>query len=244
MNVELFDKAVDFIASRDDNQLDLSEWQRGKRGKIATHSSQATCGTIACAGGWLALNPEFEALGLQPGFTGAPRFGSLDGELSGYGALAKLFELTYRVATNLFYFRQYEDIELFGGEACNLMTDRQLWLSRARVVRAEYGPALEAPKPKAPSKKYRNKPVEVEAFTFEDVLAEGRKNSTYSVNGVPWSFAFKGYPVTHERDDCYLIRMGKKTSVLDENQILVLSLGDAFVCSREDFAEAYERIME
>lgn len=237
MNVELFDKAVDFIASRDDQQLDLSDWQRGK---IAVHSLQVTCGTIACAGGWLALNPEFEALGLQPGLTGSPYLGTL----VGYGALAKLFELPYRVATNLFYFRQYEDMELFGGEACNLMTDRQLWLSRARVVRAAYGPALEAPKPKAPSKKYRNKPVEVEAFTFEDVLAEGRKNSTYSVNGVPWSFAFKGYPVTHERDDCYLIRMGKKTSVLDENQILVLSLGDAFVCSREDFAEAYERIME
>jgi len=237
MNFELFDKAVDFIASRDDQKLDLSNWQRGK---IATRSWQVTCGTIACAGGWLALNPEFEALGVHPGVTGAPYLGNF----CGYAALANLFELPYSVTTNLFYFRRYEDIELFGEDACNRMTDRQLWLSRARRVRAEYGPALEAPKPKTPSKKYRNKPVEVEAFTFEDVLAEGRKNSTYSVNGVPWSFAFKGYPVTHERDDCYLIRMGKKTSVLDENQILVLSLGDAFVCSKEDFAEAYERITE
>ncbi len=141
MNVELFDKAVDFISSLDDQQLDLEDWQRVNYGrKVATSSKDVVCGTIACAAGWLALNPEFEAYGLSTGLMGTPRLGDRNAgyraEYSvGYRAMSELLDLPLRIAMNLFYFRNDKDRALFGVDLKHL-TDRQLWLSRARLVRS------------------------------------------------------------------------------------------------------------
>lgn len=33
-----------------------------------------TCGTVACGGGWVALMPDFQAMGISPGASGEPVF--------------------------------------------------------------------------------------------------------------------------------------------------------------------------
>lgn len=46
---------------------ELNDWQKGRV------RQKPTCGTIACAGGWMALMPEFQAMGIRPDpHSGAP----------------------------------------------------------------------------------------------------------------------------------------------------------------------------
>lgn len=54
----------------------LMFWQRTEGGD-ALADEKATCGTIACAGGWMALMPEFQAMGVYPSLCGAPRYRGL-----------------------------------------------------------------------------------------------------------------------------------------------------------------------
>lgn len=45
--------------------------------------------------------------------------------------------------------------------------------------------------------------------SFEQLVQHGLLQPNANiVGGVPWSFDFHGLPVTHERDDCYLIPFG------------------------------------
>src|SRR5688572_10568559 len=62
-------------------------------------------------------------------------------------------------------------------------------------------PFATAPTPR----KYRKKPVIVEAITFEELVDYGKASGANIVNGMPWSFEYKGQPITHENDDCYII---------------------------------------
>jgi hypothetical protein len=227
MNIELFDKGVEFIASRNDKQLNLGNWQSSY---IALSSEYVNCGTIACAAGWLALNPEFEALGVRASRFGAPRF---DGFV-GYDAMAKLFGISQDDARTLFHFRAFEDKEVFGDLAEEHMTDRQLWLSRARLIRAKYAETV--------SRKFRRKPDEVEAYTFKEVVQAGVESGAPLVRGMPWSFQFKGYPVTHERDDWYLIQLENGSADLMHNRMLVVGQGGSYVCTKELFEATYEKV--
>jgi hypothetical protein len=42
-------------------------------------------------------------------------------------------------------------------------------------------------------------------ITFDELVAHGLANGANVVNGMPWSFRWHGYPVTHETDNLYLI---------------------------------------
>lgn len=44
-----------------------------------------------------------------------------------------------------------------------------------------------------------------ETINFQDFVQYGRDNGANIVNGMPWSFTYKGYPVSHENDERYLI---------------------------------------
>lgn len=67
---------------------------------------------------------------------------------------------------------------------------------------------------------YRKKQSEsIEAITFKELIDYGRENGANIVNGMPWSFEYKGRPVSHETDSCYLIGMTK----LRPGHILVIS---------------------
>lgn len=239
MNFELFDKAVDFIASRSDSQLNLGNWQYNSAQKsddlmwphIAKSSEEVTCGTIACAAGWLALSADFNALGLYPNPAGCPIFkGS-----SAYHAMRVLFDITHNDAKELFAFRSGSDSVTFGRDISNQMTDRQLWLSRARSIRAKYVAIIENPN------KFRSKPVEVEAYTFEEIIAAGKKSATSMVDGVPWSFAFRNCLVTHENDNLYLISTVNGSHYLYRDMVYVTGPNIDQVVSKEHFEANYER---
>jgi hypothetical protein len=45
----------------------------------------------------------------------------------------------------------------------------------------------------------------MKSFTFDEFVHYGVHHGGNVVNGMPWSFRFYGYAVTHENDNCYLI---------------------------------------
>jgi len=46
----------------------------------------------------------------------------------------------------------------------------------------------------------------LECITFNELVEHGKLNCGLNiVNGMPWSFNYKGHPITHENDKCYLI---------------------------------------
>jgi hypothetical protein len=63
-----------------------------------------------------------------------------------------------------------------------------------------------------------------EVVTFDQFVQYGRDHGGNSVNDMPWSFNFRGHPVTHENDRCYLI-MGKpgQDLRLTPNDVLVIN---------------------
>lgn len=77
--------------------------------------------------------------------------------------------------------------------------------------------------------------------TFDELVAEGIRQGVPCHNGMPWSFTWRGVPVTHERDDLYLVcppgvtlRMGKG-DVLFTNPQGELCVGDAATMQADRF---------
>lgn len=46
---------------------------------------------------------------------------------------------------------------------------------------------------------------EIEAITFDELVEYGKANGGNIINGMPWSFTFRGHAISHENDNCYLI---------------------------------------
>lgn len=75
--------------------------------------------------------------------------------------------------------------------------------------------------------KYRQQLEEIETFTWEEFLAEGRKVENNEVDGVLWSFNLRGYPVTHKNDEKYIIsHKSGYTVTMEPNCILCISSFD------------------
>lgn len=97
-NIELLKDAYAIIDGIPDDRFHLDYWQDAT-GEVAYTAQAIGCGTIACAGGWLALHPTFQQVGIRPNGLGAP---VLDGEKSGVETLAKVFEISYEDGVSLF----------------------------------------------------------------------------------------------------------------------------------------------
>ena len=54
-------------------------------------------------------------------------------------------------------------------------------------------------------KNFRKRPVVIKGISFEDFIQFGKEHTDNIVNGMPWSFKFEGYSVTHGSDECYAI---------------------------------------
>lgn len=83
---------------------------------------------------------------------------------------------------------------------------------------------------------YQNKPIFVEALTFDELVEFGRQNGANIVNGMPWSFSFNGLPVTHENDNEYLVSDYKMT----RDDMLVWNGNGLVVMNRAVFDKFYE----
>jgi hypothetical protein len=89
--------------------------------------------------------------------------------------------------------------------------------------------------------KFRKKPVVIEALTFDEFVQAGREAGSAQVNGMPWSFSFRGHAVTHERDDCYLIPTLEGTHNMTPADMLIVGVkGEIYPCKLDIFAATYE----
>ena len=88
---------------------------------------------------------------------------------------------------------------------------------------------------------YRKKPVVIEAVTFAEFIEYGKNNGANIVNGMPWSFSYKGHPVTHETDECYLIPTLEGVMQFTPNDMLITGVnGEIYPCKLEIFEKTYE----
>lgn len=89
--------------------------------------------------------------------------------------------------------------------------------------------------------KFRKKPVVIEAITFDELVEHGRTHGGNIVNGMPWSFDYKGQPITHENDDCYLVPTSEGTMRFNRGEMLITGVkGEIYPCKADIFAATYD----
>lgn len=89
---------------------------------------------------------------------------------------------------------------------------------------------------------YRKKPVVVEAITFDELVQHGRGTGANIINGMPWSFSYKGHPITHESDARYLIPTLEGTHDMTPNDMLITGVkGEIYPCKLDIFEATYEK---
>jgi hypothetical protein len=122
---------MDGIPSR---VIDLDSWTT-EQGKTLS------CGTIACAGGWLARHPQFMELGLR-----IDSCGGVQGKnVYGIGALAELFNLDRSKGEEYLFNSDgdgYRDRELFQ-EQREQLGHKRLWKRRVLRLFQEYNEPFE-----------------------------------------------------------------------------------------------------
>lgn len=88
---------------------------------------------------------------------------------------------------------------------------------------------------------FRKKPVVITAITFDQLVAHGIAAGGNVLNGMPWSFAYSGHPITHENDDCYLIPTLEGTMKMGRDDMLITGVkGEIYPCKRDIFEATYD----
>lgn len=89
--------------------------------------------------------------------------------------------------------------------------------------------------------KYRKKPVVIEAITFNEFVEYGLEHANSIVDGVPWSFDYKGYSITHECNDKYIIPTLEGNHIFTKDDMLITGVnGEIYPCKRDIFENTYE----
>lgn len=88
------------------------------------------------------------------------------------------------------------------------------------------------------------KPVEIEFITFEDFVEYGKQNSTnIAENGMPWSFDYKGHPISHETDEAYVVPTLEGTLLFTPNDVLITGVkGEIYPCRKDIFEATYSLV--
>lgn len=90
---------------------------------------------------------------------------------------------------------------------------------------------------------YIKRLIAVEAHTFREFVQYGRDSGAAIVNGMPWHFVYKGYPVTHEHDQCYLIlRTNAHTLHFTPDDMIYIKDGTICIISAQMFHSLYEPV--
>lgn len=79
--------------------------------------------------------------------------------------------------------------------------------------------------------KFKMKPMVVEAITFDELIQYGLTQTQNIYNNMPWSFEYKGIPVTHETDDCYIVGTERFT----KNHLLVEKGNEISIVEKDTF---------
>lgn len=92
-------------------------------------------------------------------------------------------------------------------------------------------------------RKARVKPLEVEFMTFDEFVEYGKQAAGANiVNGMPWSFEFRGINVTHETDHLYLLPLedGRTLNFLSGDVLVFHSGGTIVNVDFEFFKNIYD----
>ena len=88
----------------------------------------------------------------------------------------------------------------------------------------------------------KQKEKEIEYITFEEFIEYGKTHGANIVNGMPWSFKYKGKNITHENDNCYLIPSYDSYYVFTSTDYLVTDEnGYSFPVAIKDFDNFYDK---
>jgi hypothetical protein len=88
---------------------------------------------------------------------------------------------------------------------------------------------------------FRKKPVVIDAITFAELVQHGRDSGAEIVSGMPWSFKYKGHPITHENDKCYLIPTLEGTHNFTPDDMLITGVkGEIYPCKLDIFVATYD----
>lgn len=91
--------------------------------------------------------------------------------------------------------------------------------------------------------RFLKKPVEIEAITFDELVAHGKEKAQMLCNDMPWHFEYKGQPITHETDDCYLIPTLEGTMKFNRGDMLITGVnGEIYPCKADIFEKTYEPV--
>jgi len=91
---------------------------------------------------------------------------------------------------------------------------------------------------------YEKLPIVVEAITFTELVQHGKlQNKDLAIHELPWSFDYKGYPITHERDDCYIIPTLEGSVFFTPSDMLLTGIeGEIYPCKIDIFNKTYKKI--
>lgn len=90
--------------------------------------------------------------------------------------------------------------------------------------------------------KFKKKPVEIEAITWNELVQHGKDQvGEENLNdGMPWSFKYKGHPLTHENDKCYLIPTKEGVMNMTPDDMLITGVeGEIYPCKISIFEQTY-----
>lgn len=90
--------------------------------------------------------------------------------------------------------------------------------------------------------KATKKPVTIEFFTFEEFAEIGRQTNPDSIqNGFAWHFDFKGHPITHENNDCYIVPTNHGHVHFTPDSVLIVQVdGEVYPCKKDIFEMTYD----
>lgn len=85
--------------------------------------------------------------------------------------------------------------------------------------------------------KATKKPVEIEFFTFDEIVEFGKQANPDSIHGNrAWNFEFKGHNLTHENDECYIIPTLEGNHNFTPNDVLIVGVkGEIYPCKKDIF---------
>lgn len=113
-----------------EDRFNLDSWRRADS---HTNDNPSSCGTIACAAGWLAMHPMMQERGLRSGKYGVPEIATVTGVvISHYQALGVVLGISRFDAEQLFgtrlFRRSYDPVYIPSN-----LSDKELWKARVRT---------------------------------------------------------------------------------------------------------------
>ena len=88
------------------------------------------------------------------------------------------------------------------------------------------------------------KPIEIEFITFDEFVEFGKSQPNANIiDGIPWSFDYKGVPITNENNQCYLIPTLEGTHNFTPIDVLITGIkGEIYPCKIDIFKDTYDII--